>query len=192
MSAKSSDEATVDLDQLLKLRLAVGRFGEMDLARWWNTNGMLGRRGAVALERGFPSTHRFAQARVVFAVARSRCQEIFDPPDSMTLWSLPAEIEDQFDACWHAWLSRSDEWEPFFDTLANLKGDDLLEVLSTLELIERSQREAVGKLRRSAENRAVQLQSSGAADDEVITMLAAAFARGEQSTPAIPYARLST
>ncbi len=27
----------IDLDRLLKLRLLVARFGEMDLARWWNT-----------------------------------------------------------------------------------------------------------------------------------------------------------
>jgi hypothetical protein len=27
----------IDLDRLLKLRLLVARFGEMDLAKWWNT-----------------------------------------------------------------------------------------------------------------------------------------------------------
>ena len=64
----------VDLDRLLKLRLVVARHGEMDRSRWWNTQGMLGRHGALVLERGFPRTHFFAQARVVFAVARARCQ----------------------------------------------------------------------------------------------------------------------
>ena len=30
-------QASVDFDRLLKLRLVVARFGEMDLAKWWNT-----------------------------------------------------------------------------------------------------------------------------------------------------------
>jgi hypothetical protein len=69
----------LDLDYLLKLRLVVARFGEMDLAKWWNTKGQLGRLGTAALRRGFPRTHRFAQARSDFAVATHRCAEIFKP-----------------------------------------------------------------------------------------------------------------
>ena len=55
-------DSTLDLERLLKLRLVVARFGEMDLAKWWNTKGQLGRLGA-ALRRGLPRTHHFAQAR---------------------------------------------------------------------------------------------------------------------------------
>ena len=44
---------SIDLDPLLRLRLVVARYGEMDRAGWWNTNGMLGRYGAIVLERGF-------------------------------------------------------------------------------------------------------------------------------------------
>lgn len=69
----------IDLDRLLKLRLLVARFGEMDLAKWWNAKGQLGRLGAATLRRGFPRTHRFAQARSVFAVAAHRCAEVFAP-----------------------------------------------------------------------------------------------------------------
>ena len=65
--------AAIDLDRLLKLRLVVARFGEMDLAQWWNTKGQLGPTGAMALRRGFPRTFRFAAARSVFAVAAHRC-----------------------------------------------------------------------------------------------------------------------
>lgn len=39
----------LDLDRLLKFRLVVARFGEMDIAKWWNTKGQLGRLGATAL-----------------------------------------------------------------------------------------------------------------------------------------------
>jgi hypothetical protein len=33
---------SIDLEKLLKLRLVVAHFGEMDLARWWNTKAQLG------------------------------------------------------------------------------------------------------------------------------------------------------
>ena len=70
---------TVDFDRLFKLRLVVSRFGEMDLAKWWNTKGQLGRLGAAALRRGFPRTHRFAQARAVFAVPEGRLEVTIQP-----------------------------------------------------------------------------------------------------------------
>ncbi len=52
------------------------------------------------------------------------------------------------------------------------------------------QLEAVGKLRRSAEGRAVELPGTYQPNDEVITLLAAGFARGAPGAPAVPYARL--
>src|SRR4051794_10701835 len=119
----------VDLDRLLKLRLVVARYGEMDRAAWWNTRGMLGRYGAIALARGLPRTHRFAQARVVFTVARSRSEERFDARRSVTLWRLPAEIEDAFDEHWQVWLRAAEGWTPFFDDLAARDDTDLLSTL---------------------------------------------------------------
>ena len=181
---------TVDLDRLLRLRLVVARFGEMDLARWWNSNGMLGRHGAVVLERGFPATHYFAQARVVFAVARSRCQERFDPPGSMTLWDLPAQLEDAFEDHWQAWLDE-EGWVPMFERLASLGGENLLHALTGFELLSQEQCDAVGKLRRAAGGRAVPLSGTHVANDEVITLLAAGFSLGQVESPAIPYARLA-
>ena len=97
----------IDFERLFKLRLVVARHGEMDAAAWWNIRGILGRHGALALKRGFPSTHYFAQARIAFAVARSRCHELFDPPGCMTLWHLPAEVEDRFDEHWQDWLEQA-------------------------------------------------------------------------------------
>src|SRR3954452_19565324 len=105
--------AAIDLDRLLKLRLVVARFGEMDMAKWWNTKGQLGRLGAAALRRGFPRSHRFAQARSVFAVAGHRCAALFDPPDCVTLWRLPEATEEEFEARWERWLDDAAEWTPF-------------------------------------------------------------------------------
>jgi hypothetical protein len=178
-----------DLDRLLRLRLAVARFGEMDLARWWNTKGQLGRLGAMALRRGFPRTHRFSAARSVFAVAARRCQEIFDPPGCVTLWSLPPGIEDEFDARWERWLDDASAWLPFFERLETPRGDDLVAVLQGLDLVRERDVEAASRLRRSAEGRAVQLPGSFSGTDEDVTLLALGFARGEPGALAVPYMR---
>lgn len=185
-----SPDGVVDIERLLKLRLVVARHGEMDCTRWWNTRGMLGRYGAVALSRGFPKTHYFAQARVVFAVARSRCEEVFNPPGCMTLWSLPAELEDQFEARWQNWLDEAENWVAFFEALKGLAGEDLLDALRERDLVTDQELGKVTKLRRSAEGRAVALPRVHAPNDEVLTLLAAGFSRGEAGNLAVPYARL--
>jgi hypothetical protein len=181
----------IDFDRLLKLRLVVARHGEMDRAGWWNTNHMLARRGAITLERGLPRTHHFAQARVVFNVARTRCQELFDAPGSVTLWRLPAEIEDQFDERWQAWLAEGDVWNPFFDDLAGAEDADLLSELGDRVLLSDAHIETIQSLRRSAEGRAVPLPGEPPLDDNLITLLAGGFSKGEKGAPAIPYVRLA-
>lgn len=179
----------LDLDRLLKLRLVVARFGEMDLAKWWNTKGQLGRLGALALRRGFPRTHRFAQARSVFAVAAHRCAEVFDPPGCVTLWRLPEAVEEAFDARWEHWLDNAGAWTNFFKKLESLSGSDLAELLRAFELVEERDIEAYSKLRRSAEGRAVPLPGVFSGTDADVALLALGFARGEPSTLAVPYAR---
>lgn len=188
MTESQSD--SVDLERLFKLRLVVARHGEMDCAKWWNTKGLLGRLGQIALSRGFPRTHFFAQARAVFAVAKSRCQELFDPPGCMTLWHLPAELEDQFEEKWHDWLDEYEAWSPFFEKLSGVDGSDLLASLQAFELLDPSHLNDVQKLRRSAEGRAVPLPGTHEPNDKVITLLAVGFARGDPAAPAVPYARL--
>ncbi|MBL8841977.1 MAG: BrxE family protein [Planctomycetes bacterium] len=178
-----------DLDRLLKLRLLVARFGEMDLAKWWNTKGQLGPLGAAALRRGFPRTHRFAQARSVFAVAAHRCAEVFDPPGCVTLWRLPENVEEGFDARWEHWLDHASEWTGLFENLESLSGNDLIDVLRTFEVVSERDVEAYGKLRRSAEGRAVPLPGTFSSTDADIALLALGFARGEPSALAVPYAR---
>lgn len=180
----------VDLDRLLKLRLVVARFGEMDVARWWNTQGQLGRYGAVALRRGFPRTHRFAAARSVFAVADHRCAEVFDPPRSVTLWRLPEATEEEFDARWEQWLDDASSWAPFFEKLEAITGTDLAAVLRQFGLAGERDVEALGKLKRSAEGKAVQLPGTFSGSDEDVTLLALGFARGEPGSLSVPYARL--
>jgi hypothetical protein len=150
-------EVRIDFDRLLKLRLVVARFGEMDIARWWNTRGQLGKLGAAATRRGLPRTHYFAQARSVFAVAAHRCREVFDPPESATLWLLPETIEEEFETRWERWLDHAEEWKPFFLLIESFEKVDLKSVLQSLDLISSEDSELFSRLRRSAEGRAVPL-----------------------------------
>ncbi|MBO6574431.1 MAG: BrxE family protein [Rhodothermales bacterium] len=181
--------STIDLDRLLKLRLAVARFGEMDSAQWWNTNGLLGRKGALLYARGLPRTHFFAQARVVFAVATSRCAERFSGvANAVSLWSLPAELEDEFDARWETWIDSGD-WPPYFEELQSVPGD-LLELLRSQGLVTADQIGRVESLRRSAEERAVLVSGAEGLDNDAIALLAASFSRGEPGKLAVPYIRL--
>jgi hypothetical protein len=192
MDDRTANINTLDFDHLLRLRLVVARFGEMDGAKWWNTKGLLGARGALLMSRSFAKTHQFAQARVVFSVAAARSKEVFDPPKSMTLWDLPATLEDEFDARWHHWLGERDAWHPFFEKLQSLPSRDLLETLQVFELVTPTQAAAVHKLKRSAEGRAVPLGGTFSPHGNILTLLAAGFTKGEAGKPAIPYARLDS
>lgn len=179
----------IDLNRLLKLRLVVARFGEMDHAQWWNTNGILGRKGSLLMSRGFPKTYRFAQARLVFEVARTRSAERFPAvPNCITLWNLPAQLEEKFEARWSDWLE-SPEWPNFFTNLQEPEAN-LLNMLKDRSLLTTKQQEEVERMRRSAEGRAVPLSGFRKIDDNTITLLAAGYAKGEENKPAIPYARL--
>lgn len=183
-------QASIDFDRVLKLRLVVARIGEMDLAKWWNTKGQLSRLGGMAVRRGFPRTHYFAQARSVFAVAAHRCREVFDPPGSVTLWQFPEALEEEFESRWERWLDQADKWSPFFQSLENLKDADLKAALGSFSLLPDNEPEMFSRLRRSAEGRAVPLPAPFASTDGDVTSLALGFARGEQGSLAVPYARL--
>lgn len=177
----------IGMEHLFRLRLAVARFGEMDCARWWNTRGVLGRYGSLALSRGFPRTHGFAQAKIAFAVAAHRCKEIYSHPNAYTLWELPPDVEDQFQEKWLEWLDEANKWDPAFESLEDIAGLGLLELLSQQGLITPQQIEVAKKLRRSAEGRSVLISSEGSLNGDALMMLAAGFFRGEPSKPAIPY-----
>lgn len=179
----------LDLDQLLRLRLVVARFGEMDLAKWWNSKGQLGKLGAATFRRGFPRTHYFAQARSVFAVASHRCAEVFEPPGCVTLWHLPEEIEEEFEARWEQWLDNATEWTAFFEKLAAVQATDLVSILRSFDLVTERSIEGYTKLRRAAEGRSVQLPGVFGGTDDDVALLALGFARGVPGALAVPYAR---
>lgn len=181
----------LDLDTLLRLRLVIARLGEMDGAGWWNTRGVLSANGAFVFRRTFPQTHAFAQARVAFAVARSRCQEVFAPPNCATLWHLPAEIEDQFEDRWQDWLDQAETWQPFFDNLTAIKDGEVIAALQQFDLIGAAEVTAVQRLTISTEGRSVLLPPSPAVDDGGVRLLAAAFSLAKPGKLVIPYMPLA-
>jgi hypothetical protein len=180
----------LNLDHLLTARLVVARYGEMDVAKWWNTKGVLGRMGATLYGRGMPRTHLFAQARVVFEVAAVRCREVYQLPDAITLWNLPAEVEDSFHDRWHHWIAEQAKWQPLFAKLEAITGGDLIAHLAAAGAITDTVRERVGALRRAADGRAVPVGKVTAIDDHAISLLAAGFARGESGKLAVPYVKV--
>jgi hypothetical protein len=180
---------TLDFDRLLKLRLIVARFGEMDLARWWNTRGQLGRLGTAALGRGFPRTHYFAQARSVFAIAGHRCREVFDAPESVTLWQLPDAVEQDFESHWERWLDAAAEWAPFFQRLETLEEKDLKSALQSFDLITDESSQSYSRLKLAAEGRTVPLPGFFMCTNQDLAMLALGFARGAPGALSVPYAR---
>lgn len=166
----------------------------MDNAGWWNTKGLLGSSGSFVLRRGFPITHTFAQARIVFAVATERCQEVFAAPDCVTLWQLPANIEEQFEERWQGWLDQTEDWQPFFGQVAALRGHDVLGTLSALGLIADQDMLAITQLPGSAHDPSLRLDpGSGGRDleDDLVTLLAAAFAKSAPGKLTVPFLQLT-
>ena len=180
---------SVDLERLFKLRLVVARIGEMDRAKWWTTQGQLGRSGAQVLQRGLPRTYQFAQARSVFAVAANRCDERFNPPNSWTLWRLPREIEESFDARWEHWIDARASWAPVFEQVADLGSEDLAQALAALGLVGPSELATLATLRTTAEGRALPMPIPFSGTDDDLTMLALGFSLGTTGALAVPYAR---
>lgn len=179
---------SVDLERLLKLRVVVARVGEMDLARWWNTSGQLGQLGAAAVRRGLPRTHWFAQARSVFAVAAHRCDEVYNLPGSVTLWRLPDDIEERFDAGWEHWLDHASDWEGFFASVAGIADADLPTALARLDLVSESAVATVRDLPLKGGERSVKLPTDYLGSMAEIELLAAGYSRGSIGSLVVPYA----
>ena len=179
----------IDITAIAKLRLAVARFGEMDRSKWWNTKGLLSRIGELAISRGFPKTHVFARCRAAFAVASSRSEEVFNPPDSYTLWRLPVEIEDQLEDAWAGWLESPGEWKDLLERIDAAGGNDLASMLTSLEFVSKQAADRAKGLRRADDLKSVPIKLSGETVIEAIELLAAAHNCSEPGKLAVPFIR---
>ncbi|MDZ4852640.1 MAG: BrxE family protein [Pirellulaceae bacterium] len=179
----------MDTKQIALLRLVVARFGEMDRCKWWNTKGVLSNVGEMVFARGFPRSHLFARARTVFAVANARSQEVFNPPDSYTLWHLPPDVEDQLDDAWSSWLGKP---ETIGEVLSKINEDDsgiVLGCLESLGLVSAKVIERANKLRRADDLRSVPIKLADESRNEAISLLAAAHCCSEAGKLSVPFIR---
>lgn len=179
----------LDLEWLLKLRTAVARVGEMDLAKWWNSTGQLGPQGASVLRRGFPRTHDFAQARSVFMVAAARCAQLFDPPGTVTLWRLTDPIEERLETVWEGWLDDASSWRSFFEQVAAIKSPDLFAALVDLDLVSTEEIAAARSIKKSHDGRSMQMPGLFDESRKSIAMLALSFGNGRPGNLVVPFAR---
>jgi hypothetical protein len=178
-----------DLAWLLKLRVVVARCGEMDLARWWNTDRQLGKMGASVLRRGFPRTYQFAQARSVIAAARERCTQLFMPTGCLTLWCLPEDTEDAFDANWEGWLDNAPSWRPFFEKVAIIRSPDLVAALRDFALVDADEIASLDSVRPAADGRSILIPGDFSMERRLVAQLALGFAKAAPGSLVIPYAR---
>jgi hypothetical protein len=161
----------------------------MDIARWWNSNGQLGPKGASVLRRGFPRTHYFAQARSVCMVAASRCAQIFDLPGSVTLWHLTDAIEERLDVLWETWLDDAVRWRPFFEMVADLKSPDVRVSLKDFGLVTAEEIDAKPSLKKTANDHSIQIPELFDGGRKAVARLALAFAIGSPGQLVVPHAR---
>lgn len=161
----------------------------MDRSKWWNTKGLLGSVGELAISRGFPKTHVFARCRAAFAVAGARSDEVFNPPDSYTLWRLPVEIEDRIEDAWAGWLENPEPWKTFLEELDQHSAKEPVTALAELGLISDGTAAKAAKLRRADDLRSAPVRLRGESIEEAVELLAAAHNSSEPGKLAVPFIR---
>jgi hypothetical protein len=176
----------IDLERLFRLRAAVGRFGEMDAAGWWNTQGVLGSRGAVVYRRGLPETHQLARVRIVTAVAADRSRTIYPAAGVLTLWSLPAALERSLAFQERSWATdRFREAWTAFDAALATPPTDLPGWLTELGLTEEAVAAEAGSLSVDPGGKGVAVP--GPVTNRTIQLLALAHARGGPKNLVVPF-----
>jgi len=178
---------TINFERLFRLRAAVGRFGEMDGAGWWNTQGVLGMRGAAVYKRGLPQTHMLARVRTVSAVAAERSSVIYPATGAATLWSLPPALERSLAFQERSWATDPlNDWTTFDDVLAS-PPKDLAHWLTELDLVDPDSESKVSalKLDPGGEGLAV----PGPISDAAIELLALGHSRGRAKHLIVPFIR---
>lgn len=175
---------------LFKCRLIVGRYGEMDIARWWNTSGILSSLGAKVASRGLPRTEFYGRARTLFAVASQRTRQFFSPPESFTLWSLPPAVENALDEAMIRWAHEGRAWPEIEEVLSGLNLGGLEGALQCASVATEQVISLVPKLKVGQEGKSIVLPQTTRITDETVALLAAAFSRSKPESLLLPIVSL--
>jgi len=180
--------ALLNPELLFKCRLIVGRYGEMDIARWWNTSGILSVLGSKVASRGLPRTDFYGRARALFAVATHRTRELFSLPSSYTLWSLPPAVENALDEAMIRWAHENRSWPDIEEVLAELKPGGLEPSLRKAELVSEHIASVLSRLKTGPEGKSIRLPKTDEITNETVALLAAAFSRSSPESLLLPVA----
>ncbi len=181
----------VNFELLFKCRLIIGRFGEKDVADWWNSTGLLSTLGPKVFVRGFPRTEVYARARSILAVASRRSADFFNPADTFSLWSLPAVIEQAFDESLLGWSRESRDWLDLFHDLERMSLQDSLgQFLLDHQVVSKTSLNTATKLKLGPEGKSILLPEIGSISDETISLLTAAFVQIEPGSFRLPIVSL--
>lgn len=175
------------LDTLLWARLWVARLGELDVLRWWRSDGLLGPDGGFVGPRLLPRTHGAARARIAFAVARHACDVRYPNAAAWHLFRLGPEIEDAFDALLAERCGDSEWWH---DVLARLEpvGPEA-EAAATLidaQVVTEEDVRAIRGARAGPEERSLKVEP-GASLEVMVRRLAAGFTRSAPGALMVPW-----
>ena len=123
----------------------------------------------------------------MFAVAAHRCAEIFDPPDAITLWRLPYDVEEAFDAQWEGWLDAAEDWRSFFESVEALKVFDVAAALKSLSLVDDADLEAAARLKVAGGGKGVLIPGHLELGRKSISLLALGFGKAAKRELLVPY-----
>jgi len=122
----------------------------------------------------------------VFAVAAQRCAEVFDPPDAATIWRLPDDVEEAFDARCEGWLA-AESWAPYFESVAALADFDVAKVPKCFLLVDDAEIEASAKLKAADGGKGVLVPGPFEPGRRSVALLALGFGRGAPRDLLVPY-----
>ena len=177
----------LDAGRLIRLRAAVGRFGEMDAAGWWNTQGVLGPRGAAVYKRGFPRTQFLARLHVVASVAGERSAALYPAPGVATLWKLPPALERTVTYREREWASsdKGGDWSEFETAIASPPPENLVKWLDDLGLIEPGTSSEIESLALVPGGAGIAVP--GPVGQHAVELLAAAHGRSKSRQLVVPF-----
>jgi hypothetical protein len=167
-------------------RLIVGRYGEMDIARWWNVSGILSPLGCKVVSRGLPRTEFYGRARALFAIAAHRTRVFFSPPNSYTLWSLPPLDENALDDAMIRWAHEGRTWPEIDALLLQLRPGGLEPALRQANLLSESVAAQLSRMKTGPEGKSIRLSETEEITDETVKLLACAFLRSSPELLLLP------
>jgi hypothetical protein len=177
---------SLNLDLLFRCRLIVGRYGEMDISRWWNTSGVLSDLGSKVAARGMPRTEFYGRARLLSAVASYRTREYFSPPGSSSLWLMPPSVEQALDEAMIGWAHESRSWPDVLVLLEYLKEKGLSQTLKNAGILTDATLDTVSNLKLGPDGKSVRLSDVISLTDETIRVLAGAFVHSKPGALLVP------